>query len=330
MVKRRIILVFLLWAFAVSSAFAQKPDPAQRVRAAYQAEGKLQYSGTLRTTTFSETGELSAEVVVYRKGGMARYEYRLPEGQSTVLIEKGDVLIRLYPSTRTALVETVHRSPITVDLLLKNYQAMLVGQEHLLARQVDVLLLKPRADSGPSRKLWVDRRTGLILRSEQYNSAGKLVSRSAYISVNWQDIPNNSLFDVPEDWKQVTSPVQSERHRDKAELSSRLGFTVREPSYVPSGFVLDGFHLVHHSNIQASAHIRYVDGLNSISIFQHRFPPGRGRGFQWGRRMGSQNSIARFTSAGENMLVKEGRGIRIVVVGDLPTSELQKVMDSLR
>ncbi len=309
---------------------AQKVDPAQRVRAAYEADRNIRLSGEMRTTSFLQGQEVNTEVTVYRKAGMTRYEYRSPALGGLVLIDKGETLIRLEPATRTAVVETVHRGPATVDLLLRNHRATLVGTEILLNRQVDVILLKAKQDAGPSRKLWIDRKTGVILRTEQYNSTGKLVSRSSFTSVSWNANPDDSLFAIPEGWRQTTSPRQSERHWDKAELSRQVGFSIREPTYVPPGFVLDGFHLVYRPNNLPTAHIRYVDGLNSISVFQHRCPPGRGRGFQWGRRMGRRGNCEFFTSAEGNVAVKEAGGIRFIVVGDLPESELQKIIDSLR
>lgn len=320
----------ILFLAVMGTAFAQKPAPVQSVRAAYQSESRITLSGVMRTTSYLQAGEISSEVAVYRKAGMTRYEYRSPELRGLVLIDKGDTLIRLDPATRTATVETVHRSPATVELVLKNYQTVLSGQEQLLGRQTDVVTLKPRQGDGPSRKLWIDRATGVVLRTEQYNSSGKLVSRSVYLSVDWKANPPDHLFTVPEGWKQVNAPVQAERHWQKEDLSRRLGFTVREPGYVPPGFVLDGFHLVIRPNAQPSAHIRYVDGLNSISIFEHRCPPGRGRGFQWGRRMGRRGNCEFFTSQEGNVLVKEVGGIRFIVVGDLPEGDLQKVIDSLR
>ncbi len=329
MLNRWMTIAILLTA-AMGVALAQKPDPAQRVRAAYQAESRVSLSGVMRTTSTVQATEISSEVVVYRKAGMTRYEYRSPELRGLVLIDKGDTLIRLDPATRTATVETVHRSPATVDLVLKNYRAEISGQEQLLGRQTDVITLKPQQRSGPTRKLWIDRATGVVLRTEQYNSSGKMVSRSFYSSVDWKASPPDSLFTVPDGWKQVVAPMQTERHWEKEDLSRRLGFTIREPGYVPPGFVLDGFHLVIRPNAQPSAHIRYVDGLNSISIFEHRCPPGRGRGFQWGRRMGRRGNCEFFTSNEGNVLVKEVGGIRLIVVGDLPEGELQKVIDSLR
>jgi len=329
MLVRRIGTVVLFLA-AMGMTFAQKPNPAQRVRAAYQAESTVPLVGVMRTITILPAGEIVSEVLIYRKAGMSRYEYRSPELRGLVLIDKVDTLIRLDPASRTAIVETVHRSPATVELVLKNYQAVLAGQERLLGRQTDVVTLKPRQGSGPSRKMWIDRATGVVLRTEQYNSGGRLVSRSLYLSVDWKANPPDSLFTIPDGWKQVNAPVQTERHWKKEELSHRLGFTIREPGYVPPGFIPDGFHLVVRPNMLPSAHIRYVDGLNSISIFEHRCPPGRGRGFQWGRRMGKRGNCELFTGNEGNVLVQEVNGIRFIVVGDLPESELHKVMDSLR
>jgi uncharacterized Ntn-hydrolase superfamily protein len=46
--------------------------------------------------------------------------------------------------------------------------------------------------------------------------------------------------------------------------------------------------------------------------------------------MGKRGNCELFTGNEGNVLVQEVNGIRFIVVGDLPESELHKVMDSLR
>lgn len=330
MMWRTALMGWLVLLVVASGAVAQRVAPEQRVRAAFQVESRIALSGVMRTTTYLQGNALTAEVTVYRREGNARYEYRSPQ---QVLIDRGDMLIRLDPNRRIATVETIHRTPVnSVDLLLKNYEAVLVRGETLLGRSCDVVKLQPKRGTGPSRLLWIDRATGVILRSEQYNSQGKLVSRSEFLSVDWKARPADSLFQIPAGWRVTAPAIQAEKHLDKEQVSRMVGIPVREPTYVPPGFVLDGYHVVQSPSAHLVAHLRYVDGLNSLSVFQHRCAPGRRRGFgfQWGRRLGRRDGCELFSSQEGNALVKEEGGIRLVVVGDLPQEELQKVMDSIR
>jgi len=326
-------IVLLALTADLQRGVGQQVTPADRLRMAEVAEEKLTLRGTLNTVTFFAQGSISSEVVVCRKPGRSRWEYRSPALKGMVIIEKGDTVTRLDPSSKTAYVGHSYREPGHLELLLRNYRPMSEGEERVAGRLADIVAVRPRRPGSPSKKVWIDRATGLVLRSEYYNSEGKLSSLTFYTDIAWNPRLDDSLFAVPESWRQIAIQEDGEQHRDRQTLSREVGFPIREPSYHPPGYILDGFYLYRCRCGVASAHLRYVDGLNSFSVFE-RFtecPRGhRGRGFRWGQRQGRQRGCELFDNRRGKLLVKRRDGLMFILVGDLPEEELQKIADGIR
>ena len=329
--RRRVLLAVIgTWALA-ASALAEPGVPAavnpvERLRAAQGAEDRLTLRATLNTATFFRQSPVSSQVTVYRKPGHCRWEYQASVLKGMVMIEKGEAVIRLDPARQTASVGCSRREPGLVDLLLKNYRVTLDRTEPIIGRTADVLVVAHPETGRPSKKIWVDRDTGLILRSEYYDCDGRLATLSFYTDIDWNPRLDDRLFEVPEGWKTTEIEGDASQHWEREKLSKEVAFPVCEPAYLPAGFALDGFHLYRCRCGVASAHVRYVDGLNSVSVFE-RFTqcPGRGgRGFGRGRGcelLGNQPG---------RMLVRPVGGRTFVLVGDLPEAVLLKIADSLQ
>ncbi len=334
--RATLLISMAAMALAVSAASGTAAptlaNPAERLRAAQSAEEQLTLRATLSTATFSRQGSVSSQVVVCRKPGYCRWEYQSPALKGMVMIEKGDAVIRLDPAGRTASVGCSHREPGTFDLLLKSYTVTAERTEPIIGRAADVLVVKHREPGRPSKKVWVDRSTGLILRSEYYDSDGKLATLSFYTDIEWNPRLDDGIFEIPDGWKKVVIEDDSGRHWEREGLSKAVAFDVREPAYLPVGFALDGFHLYRCRCGVASAHVRYVDGLNSVSVFE-RFTqcPGRGggRGFGWGRGRGGRGCELLASQPGR-MLVRQLGNRTFILVGDLPEAELLKIADSIK
>ncbi|MBI5817538.1 MAG: hypothetical protein HZA88_00975 [Verrucomicrobia bacterium] len=337
MMRAILLISVAAMALAVSGASdtgsPASTGPAERLRAAQGAEERLTLRATLNTATFSRQSSVSSQVVVCRKPGCCRWEYQAPALKGLVMIEKGDAVIRLDPAQKTACVGCSCREAGAFDLLLKNYTVTAERTESIIGRAADVLVIKHREAGHPAKKVWVDQATSLILRSEYYSSDGELTTLTFYTDIDWKPKLVGSLFDVPDDWKKVAVGDDPGKHWDREKLSKEVGFNVREPAYLPAGFALDGFLLYHCRCGTASAHLRYVDGLNSVSVFE-RFVQcpgrGRGRGFGWGKGRGGGRNCELLANQPGRMLVKQVGDLSYILIGDLPETELSKIADSIK
>lgn len=342
--KNARILLIAASALAIAAGDSGAPrNPADRLREAQQAEQKLCFRATLNTATFGGAGPASSQVIVCRKPGAGRWEYQSPALRGLVVIEKGSEVIRLDPSRKTATVERTHAGTAALDLLLKNHDVTAEKAEDVAGRAADVLAVRQRQSGRLAKKVWVDRETALIVRSESYDSDGKLASLTVYDNIEWNPKLDDSLFEAPAGWQRIGADNDRERHWERDALSKEVGFEVREPAYVPAGYTLDGFHLFRCRRGIASAHLRYVDGLKSISIFEQMSAcprgggpgvKGGGKGRGWGRGRGGGGGwrCGCELAGGQQgeMLVKHTDGMTLILVGDLPKHELQKIADSIR
>lgn len=318
---------------ADDTGLSASAGPAERLRAAQGAEERLTLRATLNTATFSRQSSVSSQVVVCRKPGCCRWEYQAPALKGLVMIEKGEAVIRLDPAQKIACIDCSCRDAGVFDLLLKNYTVTAERTESIIGRAADVLVIKHREAGHPSKKVWVDRATNLILRSEYYSSDGELTALTFYTDIDWKPTLHGSLFEVPDDWKKVTVGNEPGKHWDRERLSKEVGFNVHEPAYLPPGFALDGLHLYHCRCGTPSAQLRYVDGLNSVSVFE-RFTQcpgrGRGRGFGWGKGRGGGRNCELLATQPGRMLVRQVGDLSYVLIGDLPEAELSRIADSIK
>jgi outer membrane lipoprotein-sorting protein len=321
-------------ATALAASAASDPVvPSERLRAAQDAEERLTLRATLNTATFSRQTPASSQVIVCRKPGCSRWEYQSSALKGLVMIEKDNAVIRLDPVQKTATVGCARREAGAFDLLLKNYMVTAERTEPIIGRPTDVLVIKHREHDRPAKKVWVDRATNLILRTEYYDCEGRLATLTFFTDIEWNLSPPDSLFDIPDGWKKVAVGDDPGKHWERESLSKEVGFAVQEPTYVPAGFALDGFHLYHCRCGVASAHLRYVDGLNSVSVFERytQCPGrGRGRGLGWSKGRGGGRNCQLLASQPGRMLVRQAGDLSYILIGDLSEAELSKIADSIK
>lgn len=331
--KHRLMAVLAV-AFAALCSSAQGADAPTLLRKAYAAEKTIAYTAVLEVRA---AGRPAAALKVWNSRGRKRMEYLSGPARGRVLVDDGRAVYWLDQAGKSAVSTPGADGPERIDLVLRNYNIASKGTATVAGRKTVVISISAKRQPGPSRTLWIDQETKLILRSESYASDGALKAASSITSINLKRQLSEALFQVPEGWRIQQPPPEQRTRWTLTELSKRLGITVTEPEYLPAGFELEGMYLVRMGRMQReAAHIRYVDGLNSLSVFQHPVGPGAGRGRAgWGGRRwrGGRGADA---DLDVQPLGAVGRMVRVlrpgrmcVVVSDLPEKELEKVANSL-
>jgi negative regulator of sigma E activity len=282
------------------------------------------------------------QATVYQKGPLSRILYVLPGGKQRIVLDDGKHLYELDATTKTAIKASPTREPSRIETLLANYDVTITGKATVAGRECDVISVRSKRAGSPSRKVWVDRETALILRSDSHDASGRLTAQTVYSSVDYQAKLAPDLFRVPQGWTVREVASDTTRHYTRDEISRRVGFRVPAPTYMPRGFVFDGYHLSQCSGGVPYCLARYVDGLASVSIIsrhevcpqcgrtatgsgaqgrgqQHRYGQGKGRGL-----CGSPMR----TSANAAVVTKDG--VTSLVLGDLPKSELDRIAAGLK
>jgi outer membrane lipoprotein-sorting protein len=260
-------LTINLLLFLFSSFLLAAPTPEEMLRRTYQDENDVQFVGTLETTDF--TSFSSATVKIFQKGNWLRMEYQLQDGASFVILDDGKAVYRLDEAKMTAYESFVEKPPKRLDLLFENYQLKLLSIEKLLGRQTALISIEPKHHGNPQKKVWIDQRTAVILRMELFRSDGKKSSESFYTNIDFDAEVPAEIFKLPQGFSVVRTEPKTSKRLSRTEIRRAVGFEILEPRSLPEGYILDGFYLSYCPMGMPIVHLRYFDGLNSISLFEH-------------------------------------------------------------
>jgi hypothetical protein len=209
-------------------------------------------------------------------------------------------------------------------------------------------------------ELALDPATFYPLRLQRYGTGGQLISSTVYRQISYGGQPPQRVA-VPTEAAPASAEASRRRVRAATpeELTKVLGGPLLKPTYIPAGFTLRGTFL-HDGPRRKMAETRYFDGLRTLAVMQAVRPVGTdakqqprlgsaragerpGRQGLWRRLMqarerpdttpGPKQAGARggiWQSILRGNVVREKRGDwLVIVVGEVPVEELQKVMASI-
>lgn len=150
--------------------------------------------------------------------------------------------------------------PESTDLLIQNYVPRQMRVESVANRKCILVLLKPRHPGNPSKRVWLDVKSALPLKTQIWSWKGELSEETSFLAIQYHPRLAASLFLLP---PQVMGAEWPEVNPDFRVLRPR-------PGAVPQGY-----RLVETMNRKLpSGDIvsfqRYCDGLNSITVLQSR------------------------------------------------------------
>ena len=227
-----------------------------------QAARKLDYSGTL---VYQQGAEVRMSRIVHVFDGKVSHERLQPmDGRPLEFIREADEVRCLIPEAKRVVIERKTRAASFPALaatatseLLQHYTVKVTGRERVGGFDCQVLEIRPRQGDRYGYRLWVDRATGLLLRSQTVNERGDVLEQLAFAEVRIGGVDREQL---KPSWPTDGWKVEEAAHRpvDLKEQGWRLvppsGFkplyTVRRP--MTSGPALQAV---------------YSDGLASLSVF---------------------------------------------------------------
>ena len=288
------------------------------------APAKCTYTASGETKALCGGRLVSSGIRVYHKApGRHSIEYVTGPLRGVVVVSDGKHTWRWDPKCNSVTAaESVPAQSVTqLRLMLKNHDIEQTRDGTVAGKPATLLVV--RTMTGAIRKrLWLDEKTYIVLKSEEYSTGGKLLSSTAFKTINYKAAVADSLFRQPDDMN-VGRNAGKALTRD--ELSKAVGFKVLIPRYVPRSFKLDAYRLYDcpcgcgHK----SAYIRYTNGMDSISVFETAAGTGcmkMSGCIMPGGQCGVKNQTAMMTTGGRTF----------IVIGDVPSQELKRITNSLR
>ena len=190
--------LIVLWAAlsALPLARAEPKEPQTKALSPAEARRWLarihvaaherNYLGTL---VYSADGALSsARVAHFREGAQSYERIEVLDGRMQQIYRHNDRVFTLWPRSRVAVVEErdprqASLRPVIEPRAAENYELREQGSEHVAGREAQILLLSPRDAHRFAQRLWIDARSGLVLRAEALGQRQQVLESSAFSQV---------------------------------------------------------------------------------------------------------------------------------------------------
>ncbi len=208
--------------------------------------------------------------------------------------------------------------------LTEKYTVELAGRERLLNRPTTLLELRLRGTGDLRERLWVDDRTGLLLRRETL-AGGEVLRMALYTSLDLGDEePAPSSAPLP--LVALQRGVQRVEARGRDALRS-AGWVV--PERLPGSYHAEGTYAVSGAEGQP-LQLVFTDGLYTVSIFQQRGRLDEASLPEGGQRVDSgAGAVWSWPGAVPSRTVWEADGTTFALVGDAPPGELEAIAAAL-
>lgn len=322
------VLGILLVGGAPVSAGAT-PSAKDLLARMLQAEGQVSLRG-VEETTFAfgprDKPHIVRERVYLEPVRRKRVEVVAPpERKGHVTVADGKVRRTYFPKRKT-VIETplpdeqrVNRlKRLRFRLLQTNFAIRVTGTETVGGREAYVLEFRPRRYKGGPHRLWLDTRTYVQLKSERRTADGRVVYVREFTRVSFtaNDDPGLFTLALPPEVKVQRVHDQTAPLLKPEALEKKAPFRVVAPCRLPGGLVFESARLQTHRGRQV-AWIRYIDGLNFISLFES--PP----------RRPDERHAARPKVVKHGALMWTANGLTFVLVGSLPPFQLRALSRAL-
>jgi sigma-E factor negative regulatory protein RseB len=241
---------------------ADSRSAEQWLQMVQQAARRLDYAGTM---VYQQGAEVRTSRIVHVFDGEVSHERLQPmDGRPREFIRRADEVKCLLPESRRVVVERRARpesfpalAATATGELLQHYAVQVVGRERVGGFDCQVLEIRPRQGDRYGYRLWVDRDSGLLLRSQTLNERDEVVEQMAFADVRIGGVDRELL---KPSW-------------------STEGWKVDETAYRPVDLGEQGWRLLPPSGFKALYTVRrpmasgqalqavYSDGLATLSVF---------------------------------------------------------------
>ncbi len=213
--------------------------------------------------------------------------------------------------------------PVDVSVVLKNYNVEVGPASSIAGRATHSLSLVSRYTGNVVQRVWVDDKTKLILRLENYNGDGEVTMHTSFdsIRVGGDFPPELFALEVPKGMTLVRGFDYGQSTLNTTDLLKAANFQFAEPKYLPDGFALVSGSVAMRNGVQ-TIQLVYGDGLRTFSLFENAtgrlpsFDEATPKPIQVGSASAEYADIE-----GKTLVSWNDGGLNLTIVGDLSEKE---------
>lgn len=245
-------------------------------------------------------------------------------GTPRTTLRRNEKVVTLLPEAR--IMRTEQREPEAVfpNLLTPGqdfstadfYGARQVGQGRVAGFDADIVLLKPRDDRRFGYRIWSEKRTGLVVKTQTLDAGGRVLEQAAFSELQL-DVPTD--IDKLQRMMAGVEGYKLERSEHVRSTAQAEGWQLKDavPGFKPQ-------HVYRRPRPEMTPVVQWIfsDGLATVSLFLEPFDAQR-HAQPGAAALGATHTLSR-------RIPDASRDWWVTAVGEVPGQTLQAFVDKLQ
>lgn len=328
----RKLFIFLLFFFLPLNISAKSLSPLEIFKKSITIKDIPPHI-VIRANKYYEKNLSSKQEIRFLNEKVLKVTMLSPESLKGIIsYANGKELIYYVPKMRSKMVFPLNRTEfgpeeimganVSFENVIKNYNISFIKKENILGRPCNVIKIESKNPPKRIKILWLDEKTNVMLKEEKYYG-NKLYSSSISEKISYEPLSEEDI--EPEIGVCLTVPTpQREEYKTLAQAKKNCSWKFGYPSYLPQGFYLEKVR-IRKSVIGDEVVLYFTDGLTRVDITQKK---------KAALDILADKIIALtedfYVYSGGWKINKETEDIKMHIYGELPKSELEKILNSLK
>lgn len=318
--RLRAIVFFLLIAPAASWSADNSREAHEWLVRMSQAAQMLNYEGTF---IYLHNGRLEAMRIVHKFDDKGEQERLFSlNGTAREIVRDNSKITCILPDDKSVVVDQSRPKKLfPVDLTSKDvtrlgqyYSFELGGQDRIAARDTQQVLVKPRDHYRFGYRLWLDKETGLLLKSDMVDGRGESIEQIMFTHIDYSTVISDKalkpeLMGTQYKWfehkKDSVVAMELEKGWDVETYPDGFMMTERGRRRLPAGKM-------------PVEHFVYSDGLATVSVYIEKVEDQDDR-MHGVSHMGAVHVFGNVVN-----------DYQVTVVGEVPAETVKLIGDSVR
>ena len=263
----------------------------------------------------------SMQIAHRYRDGVVEERLVMQDGGSGEIVRRGVNVVCVLPDRgRIRLDQVIPSGPFaeafTSQLMPVSrwYSAEMVGEDRVAGYEAVEIALRSRDEYRYSHRLWLERTTGLLVKSHVRASSGDVMEQFQFTSLEITDDIPDEEFEIRTQGREISRNLAADDGLAEASPVARMNGW--ELGWRPDGFAPAAAPRAGRGQVVA-----FSDGLAAFSVFVE--PAGRLNMPKGVSRIGATTIYMHALESGE-------REFLVTVVGEIPPATARKVAESVR
>ncbi|NWO05400.1 MAG: MucB/RseB C-terminal domain-containing protein [Alteromonadaceae bacterium] len=316
----------VLMAMALALPVQAGPDAGQSENQPETADEWLEKLGPALNMTsyrgvfvYARGDQVHSMRIAHRyRDGQVEERLVLQDGGSGEIVRKGmDVVCVLPDQGRIRLDDVIPSGPFAEAFsaqqtpMVQWYTPELLGDDRVAGYDVVTIALRARDEHRHSHRLWLEKNTGLLVKSQVRDPAGEVLEQFQFTSLEIGDKIPDEEFEIQTRGREIARTLGAP-HKGESPANRTSGWAL---GWRPEGFVPAAAPRSRRGHVVA-----FSDGLAAFSVFVE--PAGKLQMPTGASRIGATTIYMRQVDV-------QSRPFLIAVVGEIPPQTARQLADSV-